>query len=153
VRAGFTFTHAYCMGAMQGAVCVPSRAMVLSGRTLFRVPTNLPADVPLWPEVMGKAGYVTFGTGKWHNGPASFARSFQHGGDIFFGGMGNHLKLPVHDFDPAGKYPPKAAHTGRAFSSAMFADTAIRFLRSYKEDKPFFLYVAFTAPHDPRMPP
>src|SRR5437762_5096923 len=36
VARGTTFRRAYCMGSMQGAVCVPSRAMVLTGRSLFR---------------------------------------------------------------------------------------------------------------------
>src|SRR4051794_2850043 len=49
VGDGFTFTHAFCMGSMQGAVCVPSRAMFLSGRSLFRVNEQL-RDVPTWPE-------------------------------------------------------------------------------------------------------
>ena len=37
VRRGTAFTHAYCMCSLQGAVCVPSCAMVLSGRSLFHV--------------------------------------------------------------------------------------------------------------------
>src|ERR1700760_2174569 len=49
VKSGTTFTRAYCMGAQQGAVCVPSRAMLMSGRTLFRVDEAL-AKQGLWPE-------------------------------------------------------------------------------------------------------
>src|SRR5262245_49808523 len=49
VGAGTTFTRAYCMGSMQGAVCVPSRAMFLSGRSLFHVDEQL-KDAPTWPE-------------------------------------------------------------------------------------------------------
>ena len=41
VQRGTAFTRAYCMGAMQGAVCVPSRAMLMTGRTLFRVNEKL----------------------------------------------------------------------------------------------------------------
>lgn len=41
VRGGTTFTRAYCMGGMQGAICVPSRAMLMTGRTLFRVKEQL----------------------------------------------------------------------------------------------------------------
>jgi len=150
--AGTAFTRAYIMGGNQGAVCVPSRAMVLTGRTLWRAASSV-ATASLWPEVFQKAGYATFGTGKWHNGPASYARCFGGGGTIFFGGMSDHLKVPIHDFDPAGQYPKDAARTGEKFSSELFSDTAIRFLREYKDSRPFFLYVAYTAPHDPRMPP
>src|SRR5262245_59251934 len=90
VKEGTTFTRAYCMVAMQGAVCVPSRAMFLSGRSLHRVPVTL-ADTPTLPEIFGKAGYATFGCGKWHNGPASYVRTFQDGESIFFGGMSDQF--------------------------------------------------------------
>jgi arylsulfatase A-like enzyme len=152
VKEGTTFTRAYCMGAMQGAVCVPSRAMFLSGRSLFRVPANL-ADTPTLPEIFGKAGYSTFGTGKWHNGPASYARSFQNGDTIFFGGMSDQFKVSVQPFDPNGKYPKLNAKIGDKHASTLFVDSAERFIKKYKGEKPFFCYVAFTSPHDPRTAP
>lgn len=37
VRDGVAFTNAYMMGGMSGATCIPSRAMLLSGRSLFRL--------------------------------------------------------------------------------------------------------------------
>jgi len=149
---GFVFRNAYCMGSMSGAVCYPSRAMLMSGRSLWHTPGNL-EGVSIWPETMKNAGYATFGTGKWHNGPKAYARGFTHGGAIFFGGMSDHLKVPIHDFDPAGKYPRKNRRIGEKFSSELFADAAIDFLENHAGGKPFFMYVAFTAPHDPRMPP
>src|SRR5262249_51224011 len=152
VAGGFTFTHAFCMGSTQPAVCVPSRAMLLSGRSLFRVDTQLPKDTPLWPEVFRKAGYVTHGIGKWHNGPASYARCFDGGDAIFFGGMGPHEALNVHPFDPSGRYAKDHAKLSKTFSSELFADAAIQFLKGHNGDRPFALYVAFTAPHDPRTP-
>ena len=149
---GTTFTHCHIMGGTGGAICIASRAMLLTGRTLFRAPNNI-GDYPTWPEVLRKAGYATFGTGKWHNGPASYARGFTHGASIFFGGMSNHLKVPIHDFDPDGKYPKDKGYTGKGFSSEMFADAAVSFLHEHKGEEPFFAYVSYTAPHDPRMPP
>ena len=151
-RDGFVFTHAFIMGSMQGAVCVPSRAMFLSGRTLFHVPENL-ANVPTWPEVFKNHGFATFVTGKWHNGRESLARSFTSGSAIFLGGMHDHLTVPVFEFDPTGKYPQSASRIGDKFSSELFADACVDFLRQYKGEKPFLAYVAFTAPHDPRTPP
>lgn len=151
-RDGFVFTHAFIMGSMQGAVCVPSRAMFLSGRTLFHVPENL-ANVPTWPEVFKNHGFTTFVTGKWHNGRESLARSFTNGSAIFLGGMHDHFTVPVFEFDPTGKYPQSAAKIGNKFSSELFADACIDFLRQYKGGQPFLAYVAFTAPHDPRTPP
>lgn len=151
-ESGFVFTHAFIMGSMHGAVCVPSRAMLLSGRSLWHVPENL-AGTATWPEVFKSRGYVTFGTGKWHNGKESFARSFSAGGAVFFGGMTDHFHVPVFDFDPTGKYPAAAQKVVDKFSSELFADTCIEFLRDYRGQQPFLAYVAFTAPHDPRTPP
>ena len=153
---GVSFTNAYCMGAMTGAVCAPSRAMFLSGRTLFRLgpnPYDTQPDLPLLPEVLRGHGFVTFGTGKWHNGKGSFARSFTDGASIFFGGMGSHTDLMVHDFDAAGLFPNDRKRKIREFSSAEFASAAVGFLESGQADEPFFLYLSFTAPHDPRTPP
>jgi len=156
VRHGTTFTHAHIMGSMSGAVCMPSRAMLMTGRTLFHLGGSgrpIPPEFLTFPQVFQKAGYHTFGTGKWHNGADSFARSFNHGENIFFGGMSNHLKVPLNHFDPREKYPKSARFTGKKFSSNHFSDSAVDFLRQYDSDKPFLLYVSYTAPHDPRMAP
>ncbi len=58
VRQGTVFSRAYCMGSTQGAVCVPSRAMLMTGRTLFHVKDNL-AGQPTWPEAFATAGYTS----------------------------------------------------------------------------------------------
>ena len=156
VRNGTTFTNAYIMGSMSGAVCVPSRAMLMSGRTLFGLEgtgKTIPEKDVTLPEVLRKAGYTTFHTGKWHQDKKTFARCFSTGGKIFFGGMGNHWNVPVNDFDPTGNYPRNQRYKGDKHSSELFSDAAIDFLRDYKNDKPFFVYVAYTAPHDPRQAP
>ncbi len=154
VRRGFTFNQTYCNGSMGGAVCQPSRSMIMTGRSLFRSPIEIPADLPTMPETLDKAGYVTFATGKWHNSEPVFARLFRQGGaNLFFGGMTDQNKVPLHDFDPTGKYAAHDEHIGKGFSSTLFADAACQFLKGHKGSKPFFLYVAFTAPHDPRTPP
>ena len=132
-------------------MCVPSRAMLMSGKTWFHVDTASLKGAKLLPELLQENGYVTFGTGKWHNGQASWLRAFQHGKTVMFGGMSDHTKVPVRDLGPDGKLT--AERTGEKFSSELFADAAIEFLRSHDGKKPFFAYVAFTAPHDPRMPP
>ena len=149
--AGFSFRGNYCFGGNSGAVCVPSRAMLMSGKTWFHVDTVSLKGARLLPEHLRENGYVTFGTGKWHNGQPSWLRAFQRGRNVFFGGMADHTKVPVRDLGPDGKLT--AVRTGEKFSSELFADAAIEFLRSHDRKKPFFAYVAFTAPHDPRMPP
>ena len=148
--AGFSFRGNYVFGGNSGAVCVPSRAMLMSGKTWFNVDHSL-KDALLLPEVLRENGYATFATGKWHNGEPSWLRSFQQGKNIMFGGMSDHTRVPVRDLDPDGKLT--AQRTGEKFSSELFADAAIEFLRRHDTNQPFFAYVAFTAPHDPRMPP
>lgn len=152
-REGFAFTRARCMGAQQGAVCVPSRAALHTGRTLFHVPDNI-GSYPMLGQVLQQAGYTSFGCGKWHNGAKSFARGFNAGGNIFFGGMHDQFNTPVHSFDPSGLYAPRSTRPGDKFSSELFADAAVEFLRSQKAGgQPFFCYLAFTSPHDPRTSP
>jgi len=149
--AGFSFRSNYCFGGNSGAVCVPSRAMLMSGKTWFRVDTATLKGARLLPEVLGENGYVTFATGKWHNGQPAWLRAFQRGKAVMFGGMSDHTQVPVRDLGPDGKLT--AERTGAKFSSELFADAAVEFLRSHDGKKPFFAYVAFTAPHDPRQPP
>jgi len=151
VASGFSFRGNYIFGGNSGAVCMPSRAMLMSGRSWFKVDTVTLKDAKLLPELLGENGYVTFGTGKWHNGQASWLRAFQRGKTIMFGGMSDHTQVPVRDLGPDGRLTDE--RTGEKFSSELFADSAIEFLKQHDGKKPFFAYVAFTAPHDPRMPP
>jgi arylsulfatase A-like enzyme len=149
VERGAVCDRAYCMGSMQGAVCVPSRAMLLSGRWLFRIDEQL-RSCDTWPEAFGRAGYRTFLTGKWHNGAASATRCFAAGRNVFFGGMHDQRSMPVASFSDHGE-PEETALKG-THSSKLFGNAAVAFLESLG-DEPFFAWVAFTAPHDPRQPP
>ncbi|HEY5912910.1 MAG TPA: sulfatase-like hydrolase/transferase [Verrucomicrobiae bacterium] len=151
VSAGYSFRGNYVCGGNSGAVCVPSRAMLMTGKTWFNIDTASLKGAKLLPEHLGENGYVTFGTGKWHNGQPSWLRAFQRGKTVMFGGMADHTRVPVRDLGPDGKLTPE--RTGGKFSSELFADSAIDFLENYHGEKPFFAYVAFTAPHDPRQPP
>jgi len=157
-REGFAFTHAFLMGSGQPAVCVPSRAMLMTGRTLFRATarfTNglIPRLAPTLPSTLREAGYTTYLVGKWHNDKPSLVRSFSGGGPIFFGGMADHTRMRVQAFDSSGVYAQTNERIATKFSSELFADAAIDILRRHSRATPFFLYVAFTAPHDPRTPP
>jgi arylsulfatase A-like enzyme len=156
VEEGFALTQTYCMGAMTAAVCGPSRAMLMSGRQLFsfeEAHPGPPAEFPSLPAAFRAEGYETFATGKWHNGKAWFQAGFERGDSIFFGGMGSHTELMVHAYDPSGAYTKAQARRLSSFSSTEFAEAAITFLRERDRERPFFAYVAFTAPHDPRTPP
>lgn len=174
VRRGTAYTQAYIMGGSCPAVCMPSRAMLMTGRTLFGLQgqgESIPRDHTLLGEHLRRHGYATWGTGKWHNGPEAYARSFSGGAEIFFGGMDDHWNVPACDFDPTGRYEarPMTRDPWRSnaiaqrrcdhirpgvHSSELFAEATVGFLRSYQDDAPFFAYVSFMAPHDPRtMPP
>jgi arylsulfatase A-like enzyme len=149
VARGTSFDRCYCMGSRQGAVCVPSRAMLLSGRSLFRVDEQLAAG-DSWPEAFARAGLRTFLVGKWHNGAAAAPRLFAAGDAVFLGGMSDQWRVPVSSFvAPARPAKPVATDW---HSSELFGSTAAEFVRSVG-DEPFFAWVAFTAPHDPRQAP
>jgi arylsulfatase A-like enzyme len=174
VARGTTFTNAYIMGGSCPAVCMPSRAMLMTGRTLYRLEEQgqgIPQEHTLLGETLQGTGYTTFGSGKWHNGPSSYARSFAAGAEIFFGGMDDHWNVPACNYDPTGRYDAirplvrdpwnsnevtyrRCDHikVGK-HSSELFAEAAVDFIGHRDSDVPFFAYVSFMAPHDPRTMP
>ena len=139
VERGMTFTHCYTMGSMIGAVCTPSRTMMLTGRSWQRIP-KAPAAAPnatdpatFLPRVIQAAGYQTWHIGKYGNGfPAGLAE----------------FQTTTKD-DASGKTPV----SDRAHCSQRLADKTIEFLKSRtagNETKPFYIYLAPPVPHDPR---
>ncbi|MCY3971500.1 MAG: sulfatase-like hydrolase/transferase [Acidobacteria bacterium] len=156
VGEGWSFRRNYVFGSNSGAVCVPSRAMVLTGRSWMRSPNSM-EGVPTLPRLLEAAGYRTFITGKWHNGEEALLRSFDRGTAIYLGGMADHTQTEVQDIEDGGMVRRRV---GEKFSSELFADAVIEFLgeqaaaeASGESEQPFFAYVPFTAPHDPRQPP
>ena len=174
VRRGTSFTNAHIPGGTVGAICMPSRAMLNTGRTLFHLEENgqtVPKEHTLLGEHLKEHGYECFGTGKWHNSPAAFTRAFSNGENIFFGGMWDHWNVPVCNYDITGQYDNvidfvcdfyhsnqttpincDKFHPG-VHSSTLLTDTAVKFVEEYAGHKPFFLYTAYLAPHDPRTMP
>ncbi|MEN9576745.1 MAG: hypothetical protein RL514_4600 [Verrucomicrobiota bacterium] len=148
VRSGVAFNRAYMQGGLNGATCVPSRAMLLSGRNLFHIDEKLMRD-PTWPEAFASAGYTTFVSGKWHNGDASLARSFQHARSMFTGGMTNPMQAKLRTVvdGKVGEAKPTPHH-----ACQVFADETIRFLQEHQAG-PFFAYLPFDGPHDPHIVP
>ena len=151
INSGFVFNRAYIQGSMTFATCLPSRAMIMSGKPLFRAPLQLDSGI-LMPQVFQKAGYRTFATGKWHNGESSFEKCFDEAEAVFFGGAARtHINVPVNRMI-AGLMVPYDA--GETFSTDLFADAAIEFIEGQSEkEQPFFCYIPFTAPHSPVTPP
>src|SRR5579864_234726 len=74
-ESGFVFRNAYCMGSDQPAVCLPSRTMLLSGRSLFHL-HELTVDSPNVPKSMRSAGYLTYHHGKRGNSPHQIHKDF-----------------------------------------------------------------------------
>jgi arylsulfatase A-like enzyme len=139
VDRGMTFSHCYTMGSMQGAVCTPSRTMMLTGRSWQRIPGS-PGAAPnaanpstFLPRVIAAAGYQTWHMGKSGNGFPAGLREFE---------------TSIID-DAKGSTP----ETDRAHCSQRLADRTIEFLKSRAashEARPFYTYLAPPVPHDPR---
>ena len=129
VERGFTFTHCYTMGSMIGAVCQPSRTMMLTGKSWLRIPKPKEGDPEKsLPKVMSAAGYETFHVGK--------------GGNEYTAGLAAFdTNLMMND------NPPEL----RRGSSERHADAVIQFLRGRSAAKPFYIYLAPPVPHDPRV--
>jgi arylsulfatase A-like enzyme len=161
-NSGLLFTQAHVMGGHQGAVCIPSRAMLMTGRYVNRLPSDgsvIPDSLITLPEILRESGYKTYHTGKWHSDKASHHRMFSDGGDIFFGGMhfekdGGQSNPMVQAFDPMGIFPESTKRQSDIYSSTLYTNNAIEFLQSDKAKfGPFMCYIALTSPHDPRTPP
>jgi arylsulfatase A-like enzyme len=156
---GTAFSQAHDMGGNFSAVCVPTRGCLMTGCNVFRALADQDGGVIAPQRVtlgqhLGDAGYETHCVGKWHNDRESLRRSFAGGEAIFLRGLTTDQSgMRLHHFDPTGEYANQTVYHPRGFSTDLFADAAVDFLHRRRGDEPFFLYTAFTAPHDPRTPP
>jgi arylsulfatase A-like enzyme len=139
VASGMVFSRCYTMGSMVGAVCTPSRTMMLTGRSWQRIPGAKAAapdaadHATFLPRVLAAAGYQTWHMGKSGNGFPAGLKEFE---------------TSIID-DARGQTPA----TDRAHCSQRLADRAIEFLRARsasRETRPFYIYLAPPVPHDPR---
>ena len=180
---GASFTHTYNMGSFTPAVCVASRAMLNTGSFLWRAAAFSPKGNNLkdpnapknqnsytvskrkpeayWSQWMKQAGYETYMTGKWHV-IAKAETLFDHTVHVR-GGMPKQTKAGYdrpkspEDYETGWKpWDPKNGGywQGGKHWSEVLGDDSVAFLSQAKEsDKPFFMYLAFNAPHDPRQSP
>lgn len=154
-KEGFSFRKNYCAGSFSGAVCVASRAMLMTGQHWMSLPREKPqanwGSNRTLPALLKKSGnYKPFIIGKWHNGKKTLDQSFSNGRSVYMGGMADHTDFQVQDLKD-GKLSDK--RPAGEFSSTVFANDAISFIQKAEKENPFFLYVSFMAPHDPRNPP
>jgi arylsulfatase A-like enzyme len=150
--------------------CSPTRAGLLTGRYQQRfghennpvynpedTVSGLPTSEVLLPQVLKDAGYISGIVGKWHLGAAERFHPLNRGFDEFFGFLGGG-----HQYFPE-RWGGKAEYTtdlmrGRAFVKEdeyltdAFAREAEAFVERHR-DRPFFLYLAFNAPHTPLQAP
>lgn len=181
-KRGAMFTHSFNQGSFHPAVCASSRAMLITGTSLWKaasfvIPEPKGANDPqagpeyqleqgkqattYWPQYLQKAGYTTYFTGKWHIS-ADPTKLFDHTATIRPGGMPN--QSPASDnrtFNPMEKdgWSPSDSSLGGYWQGGKHwteqqADDVISFLRQAAGQKaPFFIYAGFNAPHDPRQSP
>ncbi len=179
-RQSVQFTHCFNMGSWTGAVCVASRTMLVTGKTLWRAHAasqtmrNLKKQITtqqnqfhdsLWPRRMQSLGYETYFTGKWHVGVPP-EHLFNHVARVRPGMPKDKRPLGYHRpiegqpdlWNPADPKFGGFWQGGKHWSEVL-ADDAVRFLRDAGKKtadgnaKPFFMYLAFNAPHDPRQSP
>lgn len=165
VRNGVTFTHAYNMGAWHGAVCVASRTMLNTGRFLWEakaIEPKLGEEAKagrLWSQYMRQAGYDTYFSGKWHVKikPDEVFDHVVHERP----GMPNQTDAgynrPIEgEPDAWSPYDPKfeGYWKGGKHWSEVLGDDGVAYLeQAAQNEAPFFMYLAFNAPHDPRQSP
>lgn len=165
VAGGMRFDNFYA----NCPVCSPTRAALLSGRypDLVGVPGvirthiknnwgRLSPHATLLPTMLKRAGYHTGIVGKWHLGLHSPDKPNERGFDHFHGFLGdmmddyhhhrrhdiNYMRLNDTEVDPQGH------------ATDLFTQWAIDYLHERSKTKqPFFLYLAYNAPHTPIQPP
>ena len=164
---GTRFTHAYNMGSYSPAVCVASRSMLVTGQFLWhaqRIDRDQWADQGrYWPQLMREAGYHTSFAGKWHVPGANAQALFDLTRHIR-PGMPNDFpegyNRPIEGQpDPWSPSDPRweGFWRGGTHWSEVLAEDAEHLLaaaaEAADEGRPFFSYLAFNAPHDPRQAP
>lgn len=192
VASGTTFTHAYNMGAWGGAVCVASRAMMISGRYVWQAKeirqrwsqADSIALMQTWPKLLSQQGYTTYMCGKWHV-PVPAAQLFDSVRNVRPGMPADawakeqtwhKIKdLPANQHQafeeamPVGYNRPIEGVTdlwspsdtsfggfwegGKHWSEVVREDAETFIGEAQNNAAPFFMYLAFNAPHDPRQAP
>jgi len=165
VESGMRFDNFYA----NCPVCSPTRASLLTGRCpeLVGVPGvirtypdsswgYLSPEATMLPQVLKQAGYHTAIVGKWHLGLTSPNVPNERGFDLFHGYLGDmmddYYKHRRHGINYMRKNGDEIDPPGHA--TDLFTDWACDYLKQRADrESPFFLYLAYNAPHTPIQPP
>ncbi|MEX0769729.1 MAG: sulfatase-like hydrolase/transferase, partial [Balneolaceae bacterium] len=164
---GVRFTRAYNMGSWSPAVCVPSRTMLNTGLYVWNARQLNNDDYSpwhenqlFWSQRLKQAGYRTYFTGKWHVPGLDPNDLFDHVINVR-PGMPNQTEegydRPYKDKEDVwSPYNHKfeGFWRGGIHWSEVLRHDAVNFIEhATHRDEPFFMYLAFNAPHDPRQAP
>jgi arylsulfatase A-like enzyme len=166
-RNGTIFTNCYNMGGWNGAICIASRTMFNTGKMLWRAQEvdsredldSLAQKGELWSKEMERLGYDTYMTGKWHV-KISPEEIFHQAGTERPGMPKDRpegYNRPLSESDTTWRPWDRSMGgfwEGGTHWSEVVANETLGFLeKSATSENPFFMYVAFNAPHDPRQSP
>ncbi|MEQ1861125.1 MAG: arylsulfatase [Chthoniobacteraceae bacterium] len=153
---GLRFTQFY-----NNAKCTTTRASLLSGMYPRGSGNSIPREMPTIAEAMKAAGYQTAMSGKWHLGSKEPQRPIDRGFEEYYGlmdGCCNFFNPAQPDPDSKGGKVRTFGHNDRLitefpkdfYSTDYFASHTIETIQRFaKSERPFFIHLAFTAPHYP----
>ena len=128
------------------AKCSPTRNSILTGLYHQQADAGKGKNCVTISEALRPAGYTTLAAGKWHVGGTPMDRGF----DRYFGMLGGACSYFVPDKTFRIDREPFATNDRNFYTTNAFTDYAIEFLdEACRKDKPFFLYMAYNAPHYP----
>ena len=173
IRNGTHFTNVFNMGGWNGAVCVASRSMIITGKTIWDARSisdqwskkeNLEAAQQSWGKLLEQKGYHTYMTGKWHvsinpNEVFQTVRNVRPGMPRDFFKKENRKGYDRPKEGQADLWRASDSLNGGFWEggkhwSEVIKDDALDFLKqAVSGEAPFFMYLAFNAPHDPRQSP